>query len=45
MYTVLIADDQRLFRAIAKSMLQSTTEFQVTCEAADGAGAIYAYES
>ena len=42
--SVLVVDDQSLFREIAQSMLEVTDEFRVIAEAEDGVDAIEAYE-
>ena len=41
--SVLVVDDQALFREIAISMFEATGEFTVVAEAEDGIDAIAAY--
>ena len=41
--SVLVVDDQALFREIARSMFEATGEFSVIAEAEDGIDAIAAY--
>ena len=43
MYTVLIADDQKIFRDMARNMLCSIDAFKVVGDAVDGADAIELY--
>ena len=43
MISVLLVDDQELFREIARSMFESTGEFKVVAEAVDGIEAVSAY--
>jgi two-component system NarL family response regulator len=43
MISVLLVDDQELFREIARSMFESTGEFKVIAEAIDGVEAVSAY--
>ena len=42
--SVVIADDQSLFREIARGMFEADGEFEVVAEAVDGIEAIAAYE-
>ena len=42
--SVLVVDDQALFREIANSMFEVTGEFKVIAEAEDGVDAIAAYK-
>ncbi len=44
MYTVLIVDDQQLFRDLARSMLHSVDVFEVVGDAVDGEDAVALYE-
>ncbi len=44
MYTVLIADDQVLFRDVARTMFQSTDSFEVVGDATDGEDALKRYD-
>lgn len=43
MISVLLVDDQELFREIARSMFESTGDFKVVAEAVDGIEAVNAY--
>jgi DNA-binding NarL/FixJ family response regulator len=43
MYTVLLVDDQELFRDIARSMFESSGVFKVVAEALDGVDAVNLY--
>jgi DNA-binding NarL/FixJ family response regulator len=45
MYTVLIVDDQQLFRDLARSMLHTSDLFDVVGDAADGEDAVEMYDS
>ena len=45
MYTVLIVDDQQLFRDLARSMLHSNSAFSVVGDAVDGEDALPLYDS
>ena len=45
MYTVLIVDDQQLFRDLARSMLHSSDAFSVVGDAIDGEDALQLYDS
>jgi len=45
MYTVLIVDDQQLFRDLARSMLHSNDAFDVVGDAADGEDALELYDN
>ncbi|MBM3956883.1 MAG: response regulator [Gemmatimonadetes bacterium] len=45
MYTVLIVDDQQLFRDLARSMLHSSNAFSVVGDAADGRDALDLYDA
>ena len=45
MYTVLIVDDQQLFRDLARSMLHSNEAFEVVGDALDGEDALELYDS
>ena len=43
MHTVLVVDDQQLFRDIARSMFESAGDFEVVAEATDGIAAVEIY--
>jgi two-component system NarL family response regulator len=43
MISVLLVDDQELFREIARSMFESSGDFKVVAEAVDGVEAVSAY--
>ena len=45
MYTVLIVDDQQLFRDLARSMLHSNDAFEVVGDAVDGEDALELYDN
>lgn len=43
MYTVLLADDQAIFRDSAREVIQASGQFHVIAEAADGSDALRMY--
>jgi DNA-binding NarL/FixJ family response regulator len=45
MYTVLIVDDQQLFRDLARSLLHTSDAFDVVGDAEDGEDAVQLYDS
>ncbi|MBI4304951.1 MAG: response regulator transcription factor [Chloroflexi bacterium] len=45
MISVLLVDDQELFREIARSMFEATGDFKVVGEAADGVEAVSLYSA
>ena len=45
MYTVLIVDDQQLFRDLARSMLHANDAFDVVGDAVDGEDALELYDN